>query len=72
MRQAEAVRALATMPAAEAIALGYVEAAGGDAARAARWLAEDLLRIEGERDTLLRYVSRGYVRRPVEPEDPRG
>lgn len=72
MRQAEAVRTTAEMPEAGAIAIGYVEAAGGNGALAARWLAEDLIKVERERDTLLRCVSRGYVRGAVEPEDPRG
>jgi hypothetical protein len=72
MRQAGAVQDVAAMPEARAIALGYVEAAGGDALLAVQWLAQDLLKAEGERDSLLRYVSAGYVRRRVEVDDPRG
>lgn len=53
---------MVSMSQAEVIALAYEEAAGGDASRALRDAAEDLLALEVQLADTARLVSRGFVR----------
>lgn len=53
---------MASMTQTEVVALAYEEAAGGDASRALRDVAADLLALEDRLAATERLVSRGFVR----------
>jgi hypothetical protein len=62
---AEQIAELASMSAAEMIALAYEEAAGGDARRALLQAIEDIISLEARLATAERRISYGYVRGAV-------